>query len=268
MKTKHYLLIVLMVFFFQNVFAQQKIEDPILIFQVKNILLANERIHKNQQNWFKSEISHLLTIETRSVENGFNDVAYIRFLNDATPSFDSKWDAFKLLSGVPEVPQIYTAASEAILAINSIPETDRVPLFFEAGKPGIYTLEITEANDFEKVILEDKLSGTKTDLLAEPYTFNINEGDDASRFVIHFKDVPLNSDDNNMTICSASNNVFVLNKTSQQGEVSIFNILGHQVTSAGMRDGKNIITLDSPVGIYIMKVKTGETTLTKKVYLK
>ena len=233
-------------------------------------LSGNERIHDNGQFWFKSEISHLLQLKTQSTETDYYDVAYIRFLNEATPSFDSKWDAYKLLSGVPEVPQIYTATSEDILSINSMPETDKVTLFFEAGKSDEYTLEVTEANDFDIVILEDKLTGIRTDLLVESYTFNFVEGDDANRFTVHFEDVQIDSDESSMNIYSDKNNVFVINGSGLQGEVNIYNILGQQVLSLELINGRNIITLNNPQGIYIVKVKTNTANAvqTKKVYIK
>jgi hypothetical protein len=231
-------------------------------------LFGNERMHDNGQYWFKSEISNLLKIETKSNEAEYYDVAYIHFLDEATPSFDSKWDAYKLLSGVPGVPQIYTTTSKDILSINSMPQTDMAPLYFEAGKSGTYTLEVTEANDFDTVILEDKFAGIKTDLLAGSYTFNFVEGNDANRFMLYFKDVQIGNDEYNMNIYSNMNNVFIMNTNHLQGEVNIYNLLGQQLTSLVLHSGRNVIILNEPQGIYLVKVKTTEKTQTKKVYIK
>ena len=224
------------------------------------------RTHSGANHFYKQEIENLLSVKAKG--NGFSDKSYIRFLDEATTSFDSKWDAYKLLSGVPEVPQIYTSTGSEILSINSMPSTEMSVLYFEAGEPGIYSLEVAEANDFDVVILEDRYSGIRTDLLAHPYSFYHYVDMDKDRFLLHFKDVPLTNSREGMIIYSENHHVIIINTDNLDGDIYIYNLMGQVIHRSGLEPGWNNISIDDSQGIYIVKVKTVEKTCTQKVHIR
>ncbi|MCD4789759.1 MAG: hypothetical protein K8R37_07130, partial [Bacteroidales bacterium] len=150
------------------------------------ILTGEERIHDNENTWFKSDIENLLTLKASANGNDYYDLTHIRFLEEATSEFDKEWDAYKLFSGVPGVPQIYTSTTNDMLSINTQSVTPSVPLAFTAGQSGTYTIDAIETSDFSNVLLEDLFTGILIDLLISSYTFDYTAGDDPDRFIIHF----------------------------------------------------------------------------------
>ena len=132
--------------------------------------------------FFKDEIADIVRLEVSG--NGFTNETVIRFLDVATPEFDGEWDAHKLFGIVPEAPAIYSVEN-GMMAINSLPATNAVPVGVKAGVPGEFTITATETSEFTVVILEDLLTGAITDLKSNSYTFNYDMNLD-SRFIVTF----------------------------------------------------------------------------------
>lgn len=60
--------------------------------------------------------------------------------------------------------------------------------------------------------------------------------------------------------------IFITSKTALQKEVTIYNVLGKAVLQQTTSKEVNISTL--PAGVYIVKLKEGEATLTRKLIIK
>jgi len=217
--------------------------------------------------WYKNSVNDLLKLEASG--NNYKDETYIRFLEDATPGFDKFWDAYKLLSESPFVPQIYTTMGTTKLSINTQPSTKMAPLAFTVGSSGSYSITATVLSDFKKVYLEDKKTGMLHNLCINPtYHFSYEKGEDANRFVVHFSEISKETEDHDMVIYSNQNNVFVYNINNQQGDVYIYNVVGQLLGSISLQDGINNITLDNANGYYIVNVRTSNTVVNKKVFIK
>ena len=134
-------------------------------FTVDNSNRAN-----NPGYFWKSDVSNLLTLQATG--NDKSDKLWVRFADDVTAGLDKNGDAHKLFAETEGMPQIYTLAGTEKLAINALPQTAMVPMGFVANGSGTYTIEAIETSDFANVVLEDKVTGTETDLLAGSYTFN------------------------------------------------------------------------------------------------
>jgi hypothetical protein len=228
-------------------------------------LAPGNRAHETSQFFYKNEISNLLKL--RAEGNNYSDVTYVRFHNEATAGFDKVWDAYKLMSNVPEVPQLYTTLGDTKYSINAVESADAMPLAFTAGVSGTYTISIEQATDFDVVYLEDLKTGKLHDL-ATAYEFSYNEGENANRFVIHFGQVSLDNAQNGIVVYSYNNNVYVYNANNLQGEISIYGVMGQEVTGTKLESGLNVITLNDVNTYYVVKVLTDETAVSEKVYIK
>ncbi|MBD3581977.1 T9SS type A sorting domain-containing protein [Flavobacterium selenitireducens] len=60
--------------------------------------------------------------------------------------------------------------------------------------------------------------------------------------------------------------IFITSKTSMDKDVTIFNVLGRQVLQQTVSKELNIASL-SP-GVYIVKIREGEATVTRKLIIK
>lgn len=65
----------------------------------------------------------------------------------------------------------------------------------------------------------------------------------------------------------SSGKIYVTTKSGQSKEVEIFDVLGKKVISASL-NGKELNISDLTPGVYIIKVKEGEATATRKLIVK
>ncbi len=198
--------------------------------------------------------------------NTYTNQAVVRFLPDATAEFDGDYDAYKLFGDVPEAAQIYTTGSIP-LSINSLPETDSVPVGVKAGVSGTYTIAATEINNLQFVTLEDTRTGIFTDLSQKSYAFSFTAGEDEMRFRLHFSALGIPDEKpSEIIVYSQAKKVFVKQGENRQGDIFIYNLSGQKIRSKLSASGLNEFGLQS-TGIYIVKVISKDVTCIKKVYV-
>jgi hypothetical protein len=235
----------------------------------------NVRGHNNTVTFFKSnpvggdegntKVNNIVRLQASG--NGFTDEAVVRILPEATVSFDGNYDARKLFGEVAEASQIYSVTGEDILSINSIPETQTVKLGFKADVDGVFMIEATEINDLPNVVLEDKETGSFTDLTKNSYTFNFVAGQNDGRFVLHFNPLSVNELNPSVAnIFSSGANVYVDLKQNSGGTIYVYNMLGQLITSSSVTQGVNRINI-STSGAYIVKLVSSGNTMAKKVII-
>jgi PKD repeat protein len=209
-------------------------------------------------------VSNLIRLEVSG--NSYTDEAVVWFMPEATPEFDSQFDAHKLFGDIAEAAQIYTLGSTA-LSINTLPETNTVPVGLHAGASGNYTISAPEINNFSEVSLEDTKTGVLTDLMKNSYSFNYIPGGIENRFLLHFG--PLSVAEANspqVNIYGYSRTVYVDLKNKAKGDIFIYNISGQLVAAKKEAYGMNTFSLDN-TGNYIVKIISPETILVKKLWI-
>ena len=229
-------------------------------------MTAAVRVH-NATAFFKSSdevVPNLVRLEVSG--NGYKDEAVVRFLYDATAEFDGDYDAYKLYGDVPEAAQIYSTGSTP-LSINSLPETDIVPVGIKAGVSGTYTIAATEINDLQYTTLEDTKTGIFTELANKTYTFSFDKSEDEMRFKLHFTmlGVP-DAKSVAASVYSYQKKAYINMNNMVKGDIFIYNIAGQLVATKVSAKGTNEINL-SNTGNYIVKVVTDKTTLIKKIFI-
>jgi len=217
------------------------------------------RTHAGANLYYKESVTDLLELQV--VGNNSYDRTYIRFLDEATSGFDRLWDAYKIRSEVPEVPTMYTVGG-ADLSINSMPATDRVPVYFSSGADGIFT--ITAVTDLGTVYLEDKEEGIFHNL-STPYQFSFTTGGRADRFVIHFN---LSDElaNNGFAIYSYANSIYVNNLNNVRGTIMVYTMMGQEVDRVALEPGLNILNVRKQNAAYVVKVSGSTATVSEKVY--
>jgi hypothetical protein len=214
--------------------------------------------------FFKDEIDDIVRIEING--NGYTNETVIRFLDIATPEFDGDWDAHKLFGVVPEAPAIYSSEN-GMMAINTLPAANTVPVGVNSGVAGEFTITATETSEFTDVILEDLLTGAIADLKSNSYTFDYDMSFD-NRFILHF--TPMAVTDNPVdliNIYSSQKDVYVTVPIGTRGQVRIFNLMGQVVANAVIANVLTKVHLDM-IANYVVEVISNETAVTKKVFIK
>jgi len=150
------------------------------------------RTHSTQA-YYRDGSQHPNLLKLVAANGDFTDETVLRFIEDAKPEQEGKYDAFKLFSTARRMPQIYTSAKgDSELAINTLPismlEGSIVPLHFKVQTSGTYSISVVNLN-FEpdiEVFLIDKFENTVTNLRHTPtYEFEHDANNAAERFEIH-----------------------------------------------------------------------------------
>jgi hypothetical protein len=232
-------------------------------FTVGTLNMTNAVRTHSTSTFFKDEVSDIVRLEVSG--NGITDETVIRFLDDATPEFDGLWDAHKLFGDVAEAPAIYSSEN-GMMAINSLPETNTVPIGVKAGVPGVFTIAATETSEFSDVILEDLQTGTITDLKTNSYTFNYDMSFD-NRFIVHFTPLAVGENPADLVnIYSSQKDVYVSVPANTQGDIVVYNLMGQEVARSIINGVNNKITLNKSA-YYVIKVVSNETVVAKKVFV-
>ena len=203
-----------------------------------------------------------------------NDETVIYFNENATTGMDYKYDAAKLMA--PAAPQGYTMLGDKKMAINTFnnPEqTTSVNMGINAPNSGEYSITASNIESFDQsvpIYLEDLLTGQYINL-REISTYNFSsEAGTSERFVVHFTntqgvDHPAGSETNN--IYAYHHDVYV-NFNGSHGEISIYNLLGQEISRTVASNGLNILTVPKGNAIYIVKLLSENANVTKKVFVK
>lgn len=220
------------------------------------------------------EVSNLIRVHVTG--NGYHDVAYIYFNEDATAGFDSDYDAFKLF-GIEEAPQIYSIVGDDILAINTLPELYpglSIPLGLKVGNDAVYDIRIDNLNSFEtpvSVYIEDLQTGDMFEMTDnESVSLMAGAKDEPGRLMMHF--MTLTGTDESVaepvSVYSFGNSVYVRN-AAPGATVQITSVTG-QLVYSGETNGENLFRIDTRVssGYYIVKVISDHGVTTEKVFLK
>jgi hypothetical protein len=231
------------------------------------------RVH-NAQVFLKDEevISNLLSLTVSNSTT--SDETVIHFNEAATSELDYSFDARKLLAVAS--PQAYTLLGNDKMAINTFNNTNQTPVVtmgFNAPVAGDYTITASNIESFDAstpIYLEDLLTGDKISLREiSSYAFTAGEGT-SERFAVHFAEYQGIGDNTGSEVNSiyAVNNTVYVDFSGLRGEIAIYNILGQEVNHAVASNGMNKISIPQGNAVYIVKVISDNTTVTKKVFVK
>jgi hypothetical protein len=247
------------------------------------------RVHEIQNENSKSALGDYLRISV--TKNNYHDETLINFTPEASPDFDSEYDAYKLITLNSLVPQIYTKANDVALAINSQScngSSVVIPLNFESGANGGYSFDFTDHyfSYVKNLYIVDTVSGDQLtpvysdhQLKREKYDFDYNINDSPERFALHFvfsdncspTDIENQLSDVLPDIYSIEKTVFIMLKNNENNNARafIYNILGKLIQTSDLEiNSLNSIYLDKPDGCYIVKVLIDDEVYTGKVILR
>ena len=186
--------------------------------------------------------------------------------SEARTDFDMGADGVKWMA--EDRPQIYAEQNGGRYSLlSAVDKAGSVQIGLSVPQTGMYSLYIpadcdTYDYDYETVVLEDKLTGTLTDLKAGAYTFNAPQaGDLNDRFQLYF----------NRSVDEAESNIRVVSTTTGQARVlgiqpgdviRVYNTQGMLVEQR--KADATEATFSLPRGIHLFKVTTANGDVVKK----
>ncbi|MBL0736418.1 T9SS sorting signal type C domain-containing protein [Flavobacterium sp. GN10] len=214
-----------------------------------------QRIKAQNSQFFKTTSKEAAIEVNRLWLNLSNtDDAYkqilIGYAEGATNSFDYNYDAVTLAGN--SYVDFYTINEAQKLSIQarSLPfdNTERIPLGYKSVAETQLTISIDHADGFfsqQAVYLEDKTTGTITDLRASNYTFKTGIGTFTDRFVLRYTNKTLGTDDfenttNGVLVAVKSKVINVSSGTENIKEVQIYTIGGQIIYNKNKIDSKEL----------------------------
>ncbi|WP_298112820.1 T9SS type A sorting domain-containing protein [uncultured Bacteroides sp.] len=184
--------------------------------------------------------------------------------SEARTDFDMGADGVKWMA--EDRPQIYAEQNGGRYSLlSAVDKEGSVQIGLSVPQTGTYSLYIPadcDAYDYETVVLEDKQTGTLTDLKAGAYTFNAPQaGDLNDRFQLYF----------NRSVDEAESNIRVVSTTAGQARVlgiqpgdviRVYNTQGMLVEQR--KADATEATFSLPRGIHLFKVTTADGDVVKK----
>lgn len=216
-------------------------------------------------------------------------------IDDATPIFDRKYDAYKIFqtagySGYPGSYNKYTTISsqdaESIdYSINTLPplyNQRNIPILARVSNSGSYTITAKDFEDFATCVgLIDKTDNSYHDLRLSPYVFTISDTTSTPRFeLVLCKDESLNTTgisnqsevNSNIVISQNQDGAYV--KTvfdkNTKAVISAYNIVGQKLMDDISVYGtytNTTLPLHLHNQVVIIKVSSEQGVVTKKIVL-
>lgn len=222
------------------------------------------------QNYYKNSVVNTLRLKINDVDE---TVVYLN--EDATNAFDSDFDAYKLLSQLDEVPQLYTVNDEVEYSINGKANADYVefPVVAKVATEGVYTLAISGSETFPStaaIMLVNTLTGTSIDLKSvSSVSLNLEAGLN-SNYVLKIYKNGLGVEDgktNNAVVYSAGNTIFFQN--CENALVNVYDMVGKQVASTKLNATVNAnLSLNCAQGHYLVQIVSDKNAFSTKVSIK
>ena len=177
---------------------------------------------------------------------------------EASMDYEMSRDAAKFMSDDKDVPQLFTLdATGRYYAINERPLSNgTVSVGIYAGKAGTYTLSLADATvTADEVILTDKLTGSKTRLGLDSYTFTTEAGFCTDRFELRLTTrtitgVEETQDTNTAQVTAGAGQILI---SAQPGdEMRVCNVTGQVIEHRILTQSS--ISLPVAPGFYIVTI--------------
>lgn len=248
-----------------------KASEPGFIYNRNVTIPLSARVHSNRP-FLKESVANTLELEVDG--NGYRDVTFIRFNENATKGFDANADAHKLW-GIEEAPQLFSWSGTYPLSINELPLVfnETIDLGFSCAASGAYTITANGLSGFDasiRLLLEDTKNSVITDLSLNPgYIFDYQAGETPDRFRLHISGGPAIPDQHSIFVWYHSNLLSVSNPSGITGELHLFDLAGRVVLSSHLGKGDlTVLPVNLKPGVYLAGVSSANLKLTRKIIVR
>ncbi len=206
----------------------------------------------------------------------YSDKMWIFTDSTFTKKYDKGWDGTKIY-GSALAPQLYAVGTDGIYQINAVNDLNNTTLGFERGVDSTYTFTFTHENvdrRYSGIYLVDSIEHKTINITASgsQYQFTVNKkGVYPNRFkIVTLKNEPTSPETSSkIDLFNFDNMIFVNNVTNEEGQFSLYDMSGRQISSS--RFGPNSLNWVSSIpsqGIYIGKAITNSEKNTKRFIAK
>jgi hypothetical protein len=232
-------------------------------------------------DFYKEIVIDYPMVSLLSSSDQFQDEVLVRFIEGTTEGFDYNWDAMKLFSLNPDVPQLSIRSGKQAFALNTLPEIREdleIILYFQCAQNGQYRVKLSSRTNLDtqtQLYLRDLFAGKMVNLTVDSaYSFYHQTTNSKDRFRLYFnpsQDVINNiTPESWFTVYSSQNVICILKNTVKEvkGSVVIFDMLGRPVYQDRINNTQcERITLQEPTGYYLVSIVTDQYIANSKVLI-
>ncbi len=238
------------------------------------LVFKNSMRNPNTANYYnKGGQKNRFWLEFKSPTDVNNEIL-IGYIQNATNGFDNDYDADQLTIGSDSFWSVLDNHKLAIQAKGvEFSNDDNAKLGFKASVSGNYTISLTDREGIftseQTVYIKDKYLSKSFNISEAPYTFYTNSGQYEDRFEVIYKPFETLATDNaakNGILVYKDNQNFIVKSENNLDEVSVYDSIGRLIfTTKNAKKEVLINKTNLPEGMYIIKVISKNTTMTKKV---
>ncbi len=222
--------------------------------------------------WFKDEMFNAIRLTAFDPEGSTSQQCVVKFADDATHAFDSKYDSH-FLTGY--APKFFSVSDGDSLSINTLPEISaemEIPVHFLKNASSDFYIKAEGVNDLipqRDVYLSDLKLDITQKLNDDPeYHFTSFDEDVQARFKLHFDLLTVNDPALNVKIFSANGNIYLRFPEPTTATISVYNITGQLCRTVNTGNSNTAtINLSNASGAYVVTIVTPQYFLSEKVIL-
>ena len=216
--------------------------------------------------FYRQAASSQLVVTSTNPSTGLIDVTTVAFNTASTNGYDPIYDAFKL-PGSLNRHTMYTVGNDGRwMAINTLPslqDAGSIPMGFEPGVSGTYTLTFDGINSFDPtsyIMLEDLQTGTMYNVRNGAYTFTSSATDNWNRFILHF--TPAATINTTAATCSAPGMINVVQPGTANWNYTLADNSNTVVSTGTLNSGSSLM-VSVATGVYTLTLidNTGYTVV-------
>jgi len=239
-----------------------------------NSLINNESIQRVKQSTSATSDVTYMGIAVKGSK--FGDKMWLFDEPGTSRNFDNGWDGYKMM-GIAVAPQLFAMEESGNYQVSTSADMNNTYLGFQAGVDMQDTLLITHQN------LDKQYAGVYLYDLVENKTIDITTSGTSYAFVTESTPLPIkrfkivtqpfdeNIPDKNsqLKVFSSGNTVFVQNLSALNGEMTLYDLIGHCLKKAPF--GPNSVTAIEAGGVtgpYVVSAATSSERVGKRLILK
>ncbi len=236
---------------------------------------TSDQVHSSNVFWKDDEFEETLMVSLRG-DSSINNT-YFQFRDDATNTFDTHCDAYKLF-GFAEIAQLYSTLGDTKYAINCLPHSDEtvsIPMGLHIAYTENLNLDFSGLESFYQDIsihLEDLKTNNTIDVRQnQSYAFMADVLDESNRFVLHFNGINALHDfviQKEPQVFAYQQAIYIESSEMLDADILIYNINGQLIAQHKML-GKTMlkIPVELSQAVYLVSIRTDQNIWNKKVYV-
>jgi len=243
---------------------------------LSNKNLNAQRVQQHVKTTVESKVYTIIDVKG----SRYNDRMWLFTDASCTHSFDNGWDGPKIV-GSSSAPQIYATETDGNYQINAVDDVDNTVIGFQAGEDSNYTFTFNHQNldlYYKTLLLVDLIENKTVDISQNGsiYEFKATPNSAAQK---RFKIVTSanvstesigikNATSSALTVFAEKNSIHIINKTSQGGDLVLYDMKGQVVfRSSFSTNNETIIPMKYQSGVYLVKASTAKVSFATNIFL-